>query len=63
MAGGRADGDTLYFEMSAAQKMVDADDQARRKLAVEIVSISGVEYIIETEISAIHLHRDEVVHR
>jgi len=48
--------------MAAAQQGAGADESARRKILGEIGAIGGVEFVVVSEVSAINLNLDEVVH-
>ena len=51
-----------YLEVRAADQSADANESARREMAMEVRSINGVEPVVQLQIGAVDGDRDEIVH-
>src|SRR5215472_3704891 len=49
--------------MRAADQLADADEYARRVMAMEVPAVDAVESVVQGKIGAVHRHRHQVIHR
>src|SRR5215469_12919875 len=48
--------------MRAADQTGDSQKRPRRKMLVKVSPINAVEFPIQTEVRAVHRHRDQIIH-
>ena len=52
----------VWHEVRATDQACDSEKRASGELLLEIGSVDAVEFVIEAEVGAVHLHQDQVVH-